>query len=113
GGRRGHPNNPPVAQTPGVGVHFIRSSPQYDRCFTASETPTSPLTMFWQVSVVGGPPGVGTLSVNAGGQIQLGTAYPGYSRAFQFGGLAVTVGSSITCTANYTINGVTYSGSGA
>ena len=111
---RPHPTHtPPSDQTPVVTVRFIRSAPDYAglRCFMTG--PTSPLTMYWEVTVMGGPPGVGTLSVVCQGHTQLGTAFPGYSRVWEFTGIAVDAASAIDCTAEYTINGTPHDATGA
>ena len=65
------------------------------------------------VTVSGGPPGVGTLDVKMGGQTQLGTAWDGYNGDFEFDGIPLSPGGSLTATADYSINGQTANGSGS
>ena len=84
-------------------------NPDGPSCFIQ---PPQTCTAYVNVSIAGGPAGVGTLSVKCQGQTQVGTGWPGMNQDFQFTGVSFQSGSNITATADYTINQETNSGSG-
>jgi len=118
--------NPGADNTPTITVTIAQPDlshlgSEYDKgrdCFETSGlaggSGGGPYTADLNVSanIAGGPPGVGTLSVKLQGQTQLGTGWPGMNQDFQFPGVSFQSGSNITATADYTIDGETFNGSG-
>jgi hypothetical protein len=76
------------------------------------DTPMSLAALDCTVIIAGGPPGVGTLSVQLGsGTPQLGTGWPGMAQGFEFTSVTFQPGNTVTITATYVIDSVTYTGS--
>jgi len=94
------PNNPqPDVPTITVEV-FADVDPDGPACFIQ---PPQTCTVYVNVSIAGGPAGVGTLRVSGVGSpgVQLGTAHPGYSGGFEFKNVPVNPGGTITYSADY------------
>jgi hypothetical protein len=95
---------------------FVSVNPDGPACFIQ---PPQTCTAYVNVSISGGPAGVGTLSVRGVGSpgVQLGTAYPGFSGGFAFKDVPVNPGGTITYTADYGAPGnaplTHYNGSGS
>ena len=70
-------------------------------------------TVHVSVSISGGPPGVGTLSVVLQGTTKVGTGWPGMNQDFEFSNVSFQPGSSITATVTYHIASKTFTGSGS
>ncbi len=79
-------------------------------CFDSSGVQN--ITLLVEVSIPTGPSGIYLLDCKISLQTQLGTAYAGYDRSFQFDNVPVLPGSTLTATATVTINGKRYTGSG-
>ena len=106
-----HPKPPQQPATVSVSVDYI-NLPGFDPQKGCIHGDGGPGSFAVSVTVSGGPPGVGMLEVRLGGQIQLGTAWDGYNRDFEFDGIPCAPGGSLTATANYSINRQSASGSG-
>lgn len=79
--------------------------------FSATNTPVA---IRVRLSIMGGPPGVGTFSVQVNEETaQTGVAWPGFDEEFEFPGIVVEPGGTVHVTASYT-NGVdTYTAVGS
>jgi len=89
----------PAGQVPVVYADVVR----YD--FVNQET-----TVFVRLAIMGGPPGVGTFSVQLDTQTPVtGTAWPGFDYIIEFPGFVVVPGATLTVTATYTNTVSTYS----
>ncbi len=113
----GPPPNPPQPDVPTVTVEvFVDISPDGPTCFIQ---PPQTCTVYVNVSIAGGPAGVGALRVSGPGtqSPQLGTAHPGYSGGFEFKNVPVNPGGTITYAADYGAPGnaplTHYNGSGS
>ena len=95
------PPNPPANDPPTVTVEvFVDIDPDGPACFIQ---PPATCRAFVNVTIAGGPAGVGTLRVSGPGTppIQLGTAFPGFSGGFEFANVPVNPGGTITFSADY------------
>ena len=95
------PPNPPQNNVPTITVEVNADvDPDGPSCFIQ---PPQTCTVYVNVSIAGGPAGVGTLRVSGIGTpgVQLGTAHPGYSGGFVFNNVPFLPGGTITYTADY------------
>ncbi len=111
GGGNHPPHNPPVAQVPTVTV-VLTTPDDLPACYDILDDEPATVRIHAQVSIAGGPPGVGTLSVEIGAEEQLGTGWPGMNKGYEFAAVTFALGGTITCDVTYIINAVTYTGSG-
>ena len=93
------PHQPPQPDTPTVSVEIeVDIDPDGPECFIQAP---QHCTAYVNVSIAGGPAGVGSLSVKLQGQTKLSTAFPGFNGAFEFPNVLVNPGGTITATADY------------
>jgi hypothetical protein len=95
------PPKPPQPDVPTITVEvFADVDPDGPACFIQ---PPQTCTVYVNVSIAGGPAGVGTLRVSGVGSpgVQLGTAHPGYNGGFVFKNVPVNPGGTITYSADY------------
>lgn len=95
------PPKPPQPNVPTITVEVTADvDPDGPACFIQ---PPQTCTVYVNVSIAGGPAGVGTLRVSGIGTpgVQLGTAHPGFNGGFVFKNVPFVPGGTITYTADY------------
>lgn len=105
------PHEPPGGDTPTITV-TVTPHDSLPGCYDPlAELPTT-LELDVEVSISGGPPGVGTLSVELGGETKLGTGWPGMDQSYSFMMVTFALGGTVTCTVTFNIGGHEYTGTG-
>lgn len=92
---------------PGVRAEFTPSACYYGG-FAIGDPPRS--TFVVEVSIAGGPTGLGTMSVTFNGSTQLGTAWRGMNRGHEFLDVGAVPGGALTAEVSYTNGGDTFTG---
>jgi hypothetical protein len=95
------PHNPPQANVPTITVEVnVDINPDGPSCFI--QTPQT-CTAYVNVTIAGGPAGVGSLRVSGIGtpSPQIASGWPGMSQGFTFKNVPVNPGGTITYTADY------------
>lgn len=95
------PHHPPNPNVPTITVEvFVDINTDGPMCFIH---PPQTCTVFVNITIAGGPAGVGTLRVSGIGtpSPQLGTAFPGFNAGFEFKNVPVNPGGTITFSADY------------
>lgn len=116
------PHEPPAGQTPTITVtiqepddsEFTDSFRPDGHCFFGGSTsPRTLAEMHLDYSIMGGPAGVGTMTIELQGTTHGGmTGWPGKNDGDSFSDIHYTPGATVTATLSYTINGTNYTGTG-
>lgn len=115
-------NEPPAGGGPTITVTseeppdsaFTDSFLPAGHCFFGGSTAPRTLdTLAFNISITGGPVGLGNVHVDLdGAQVQLNTAGPGFSHRYEFTNVSYTPGLVVACNVNYFIASASYTGSG-
>jgi hypothetical protein len=81
-------------------------------CYGLIDEEPDTVRMAVEVTIAGGTPGVGTLSVVLGGVTKLGTGWPGMNQTFEYPSVTFALGGTVTATVTYTKGGTPYTGTG-